>query len=192
MATYDKHYQEAHLFGDPYPEFVTFIKQWPHRGDALDLGCGQGRDALFLAAAGFRVTAVDISQLGVSQMMAEAAQRGLTVNGVVADFYASPPDRNFDLILFNAIFHFEKQDRQKEVNLLAQAASQLNPDGLLCLFIHKSERKEAIAKDFFRDTYPDWRVVVDRYIDYTYEEKSSNFKTQMEFNMFIVQNGNGG
>jgi 2-polyprenyl-3-methyl-5-hydroxy-6-metoxy-1,4-benzoquinol methylase len=187
MSTYDTHYREEHLFGEPYREFVDFITTWPQRGEALDLGCGQGRDALFLASAGFRVTAIDVSQVGVTQMLAEAQQRGIDVNGIVADFYAVGIERNYDLILFNSILHFEKPDRDKELRLLTNAASHVKPNGLLCIFVHKSKYKETIIKQFFEAHYPFWEVIADRYIDYTYEEKSSDFKSYMQFYMYIVQ-----
>lgn len=190
MSTYDTLYNEPHLFGEPYPEFVAFIEQWTTRGDALDLGCGQGRDALMLAAHGFNVTAIDTSATGVEQMLAEANARGLTVNGIVADFYAADIDVSgdkYDLIVLDAMLHFEKADRERELGLLRKAADQLRPGGLLCLFIHKSAHKEGMAKELIADRYPDWPILVDRYIDYVYEEKASDFRTQMQFNMFFVQ-----
>ncbi|MEM7802523.1 MAG: class I SAM-dependent methyltransferase [Chloroflexota bacterium] len=188
MSTYDNHYQESNLFGDPYPEFVQFIEAWPERGSALDFGCGQGRDALFLAEAGYEVTGLDLSSVGIEQMMAEAEQRGLTIRGIASDFYTWEFDQTYDLILFNSIFHFEKNDRENEISLLKTACKHLNPDGLLSLFIHKSVKKEKIVKDVIGQ-YPSetWQVVVDEYINYTYTEKKSNFKTDMQYNMYIVQ-----
>ncbi|MDQ3806214.1 MAG: methyltransferase domain-containing protein [Acidobacteriota bacterium] len=54
-------------------------------GRALDLACGAGRHALFLAARGFRVTAVDASRVGVELMRERARARGLEVDARVAD-----------------------------------------------------------------------------------------------------------
>jgi tellurite methyltransferase len=187
MTTYDDHYREEHLFGEPYAEFVAFITQWPHRGEALDLGCGQGRDALFLASIGYNVTAIDISQVGVSQILAEAEERDLDVKGIVADIYALELTGGYDLILFDSMFHFEKPDRARELQLLRHAACHLNTSGLLCIFVHQSQRKEAIVKGFFTTSYPDWIVVADRYVDYVYEQKSANFRSAMKFNIFFVQ-----
>jgi tellurite methyltransferase len=188
MVTYDRHYRQEHLFGEPYPEFVAFVRGWPHRGRALDLGCGQGRDALMLAAAGFQVTAIDVSELGIAQMQAEARERGLKVEGTVADFHATPIEGDYDLIVLDSILHFEKGDREKELALLAEAAAHLRPNGLLCIFVHQTGRKGAIVKDFFQTHYPAWPVVVDTTINYVYEEKASAFRTEMQFNMFFVQN----
>ncbi len=54
-------------------------------GKALDIGMGQGRNSLFLAALGWEVTGFDISEVGVKQAQAEAAKRGLKVDARVGD-----------------------------------------------------------------------------------------------------------
>jgi SAM-dependent methyltransferase len=64
---------------------------------ALDVGCGPGRSALVLAAAGGRVAAVDLHEPFLAR--AEAAARGLPVAGVRASMAALPfPDGAFDLV----------------------------------------------------------------------------------------------
>lgn len=88
-------------------------------------------------------------------------------------------------ILFNAILHFEPQDRARELWLLEQAAAHIKPNGLLCAFIHKSDDKESLVKQFVATSYPHWKVFVDRYIDYTYAEKA--FRSTMQFTMYVVQ-----
>lgn len=45
-SPYDEYYQTEDLFGAPYPELVTFFAEREQRGKVLDLGCGQGRDAI--------------------------------------------------------------------------------------------------------------------------------------------------
>jgi len=54
-------------------------------GKALDIGMGQGRNSLFLAALGWEVTGFDISEVGVKQAQAEAKKRGLKINAQVGD-----------------------------------------------------------------------------------------------------------
>ena len=54
-------------------------------GRALDIGMGQGRNALFLAALGWEVTGFDISEVGVKQARAEAQKRGLKLDAQVGD-----------------------------------------------------------------------------------------------------------
>jgi SAM-dependent methyltransferase len=52
-------------------------------GDALDVGMGQGRNALFLAKQGWSVTGFDVSEVGVAQAREQAKNSGLTVNCIV-------------------------------------------------------------------------------------------------------------
>ncbi|UYM07304.1 class I SAM-dependent methyltransferase [Solicola gregarius] len=66
-------------------------------GQALDVGCGEGGDALWLAAAGWRVTATDISRVALER----AAERanGADIAWVHGDLAAEPPSpRTFDLV----------------------------------------------------------------------------------------------
>src|SRR5687767_2178245 len=56
-------------------------------GDALDLACGLGRNALYLAAQGWSVTAVDASRVALD-ILSERAAEGLNVQPVLADLEA--------------------------------------------------------------------------------------------------------
>ena len=109
MSGYEEQYEvEEDLFGKPYPEFVSFVKTMGVRGNALDLGCGQGRDALMLAAQGFRVTGVDESRVGVAQMIERGKTRDLNVTGMVGDFYQFEFPEDYDVIVLDSILHFGK------------------------------------------------------------------------------------
>lgn len=68
-------------------------------GRALDVGCGEGADAIWLAQRGWSVTAVDISAVAVSRARAAAEQAGVTVEWLVADVLRTPlPGAAFDLV----------------------------------------------------------------------------------------------
>jgi cyclopropane fatty-acyl-phospholipid synthase-like methyltransferase len=168
MSNYDKQYEaEKYLFGSPYQEFEAFIQE--HRaedGTALDLGCGQGRDALMLAAHGYTVTGVDASQVGVSQMLARAKAQSLPVHGVVEDFYAYEFTQRFDAIVLDSILHFEKADREKELALLDKVSAHLNEGGYLCIFVHKSPQKEKALHTWLDGVNPDLVMAKNGYIEY--------------------------
>ena len=187
MSSYDKHYQQENLFGQPYPEFVTFMRDWEPKGSVLDVGCGQGRDALFLAELGCEVTGIDASSLGIEQMLAEAAQRKLNLKGIVADFYAYDFSQSYDVVVLDSILHFQKKNLAKELALLQTLTAHLNPGGLICLFIHKSKSKERQLKQFFAENNPSWPILVAKHIDYIYQEPDSGFKSTSQFFMFFAQ-----
>ena len=54
-------------------------------GKALDLACGRGRNALWLAEHGWEVTAVDGAHVAIEILRTRALERGLKINAVVAD-----------------------------------------------------------------------------------------------------------
>ena len=70
------------------------------RGTALDLACGAGRNALYLASQGYRVDAIDISRVGLTRARERADQLGLRVNWIAHDLDAGIPVAGpYDLIL---------------------------------------------------------------------------------------------
>src|ERR1051325_5565980 len=92
-------------FGKPSDEVIALAKELPPGAAVLDLGCGEGRNALFLAERGFDVTAVDVSEHGVNKLRLLASQRGLNVRTDVADMRSYHFDRKFDLIISHGCLH---------------------------------------------------------------------------------------
>ena len=69
-------------------------------GRAIDLGTGEGRNAIWLAERGWRVTAVDFSAAGLDRAARLAAERGVTVDWVQADLLDyTPAPGGYDLVL---------------------------------------------------------------------------------------------
>lgn len=68
-------------------------------GRALDLACGEGRNAIYLAETGWRVLAVDFSDVAIDKARQIAARRGVDVEWRVEDVSRSDiPARHFDLV----------------------------------------------------------------------------------------------
>jgi len=68
-------------------------------GRALDVGCGEGADAIWLARRGWTVTAIDVSDVAVSRARAAAEHAGAAVEWVCGDALRTPfPARSFDLL----------------------------------------------------------------------------------------------
>ncbi len=99
-------------------------------GRALDLACGEGRHALWLARQGWRVTAVDFSRVGLEKATARAVGLGVEIECVHADLHDyRPPADAFDLVLL-AYMH---PDPARRASLFARAAEPLRPGGHLLL-----------------------------------------------------------
>lgn len=83
----------GYVYGKEPNDFLKSVAGRLPKGKALCLGEGEGRNAVFLAQAGFEVTAVDASEVGLAKAQRLAAERGVTLTTVVADLadYAIAP-----------------------------------------------------------------------------------------------------
>lgn len=86
QPTWDERYHGAqYVYGtEPNDFLLSQVGQLPH-GRILCLAEGEGRNAVFLAEQGFTVTAVDQSAVGLAKAESLAAQRGVSIETIVAD-----------------------------------------------------------------------------------------------------------
>jgi SAM-dependent methyltransferase len=107
---WDARYRDGAYEGRTHPTalLAEWLPQLP-RGRALDVACGAGRNALYLAAHGFAVTALDISAVALERGRRAAAERGLEVEWLCADldedFERALPAGPFDLIVWVRYVH---------------------------------------------------------------------------------------
>jgi SAM-dependent methyltransferase len=102
-------------------------------GRALDLACGEGRNSVWLASKGWRVTGVDFSPVGLAKAMRFASERSLEAEWVEADVVEwQPPRAAFDLVLVMYL-HLPAGQRRK---VLANATAALVPGGVLFVIAH--------------------------------------------------------
>lgn len=92
--------------GAPTKEFLDFFEslEMPN-ASVLDVGCGQGRDALHVARRDHVVTAVDVSATGIRHLLDDAATEGLNIEAVVADIREFVPDKSYDVVLIDRTLH---------------------------------------------------------------------------------------
>ena len=96
-ARYGEH-DEAMWSGRPNGRLVAEVEDLTP-GRALDVGCGEGADAIWLARHGWTVTAIDISDVAVTRAREVAERAGVTVEWVAGDaLQSSFPSGSFDLV----------------------------------------------------------------------------------------------
>lgn len=103
------------------------------RGRALDLACGEGRNAIWLAEQGWSVTAVDFSDVAIERASKLAEGRNVDVEWLCADLASyEPPADAFGLVLiaYLQLPGFELR------SVLARAARALTPGGELLMIGH--------------------------------------------------------
>jgi SAM-dependent methyltransferase len=132
---------------DPNPFLAEEVGGCP-AGRALDLGAGEGRTTLWLAARGWDVTAVDFSDVALDRgrRRVEAAATPGTVDWVQADLVEYVPAGGpYDLVLFLFI-HLAPPDRRR---LLRAAAETLAPGGVILVAGYHTD--QATRSTGFRD-----------------------------------------
>ena len=184
---YNKYYQTENLFGRPYPELIAFFSSYPDKGKVLDLGCGQGRDSVPLARLGFAVVGIDSSKIGIEQMNHIANTEGLNLIGEITDIYEYENFAEYDFILLNSMFHFTKNDLNKETTFIKRIISNLKDDCLIVFCIQDTEKKVKILNETI-DFDQKLDRVLDQKFDYVFNDSNNNHKSKTNYRMIIVKN----
>lgn len=126
---YDKLYGETRdALGAPTAIVVDFFDRYERQASrVLDLGCGQGRDAIFIARRGHSVVGVDLSPNGIRDLQAVAEKENLDMEGIVADITAFEPPGAFDVILLDRSLHMLARTARHSV--LSNALNHVNDEG---------------------------------------------------------------
>jgi SAM-dependent methyltransferase len=132
--SWDGRYNESDRIwsGKPNVVLVREVSDLP-AGRALDLGCGEGADAIWLAEQGWRVTAVDISGVAVARAQQHASERGVTVDFQKRNLSADFPDGEYDLVSAQFLHSWGDFDRE---SVLRRAAAAVAPGGVLLIEGH--------------------------------------------------------
>ena len=130
----------------PDPWLKRVLPMLP-KGTALDVACGMGRNAIYLAEQGYTVTAVDLSSVALGLVGEEAARRKLQISSQQIDLENDPvlPAGPFDLLL--NFFYLHRP-------LLTQELSRVRPGGVAVVRTFSqvgSERFGSIRPDIALD-----------------------------------------
>ncbi len=141
---YDKLYQkQRHALGQPSKVITDFFTSYPLKNSTvLDLGSGQGRDAIFIAKLGHTVLAVDISKAGTIQLNQDAKNQNLNITAVAADLCKYKPKGKFDIIIIDRTLHI--LDPADRINVFTMALNHTKIKGYILLSDEKSNIPEFI------------------------------------------------
>lgn len=81
----------------------------------LEIGCGEGRDAVFLAKCGYQVTAFDVTETGIEKARRLADIHRVPVQFFRADLRDFRPEENYDIIYSSGVFHHILPEFRKEL-----------------------------------------------------------------------------
>lgn len=180
--------------GKPSIEFYNLVSKLPRDARVLDLGCGEGRNAIFLAESGFHITAVDISEAGIAKLRHLAHQKGLSVATEVQDMREYTFKNNYDLIVAHGCLHLI--GREHWAPLLNEIKTHTNIGGynVMVVFTDRIPPPDDI-KEFtiglFHEGelfqfYKGWRTILKR--SYTFnDEHPGSMKHRHSANKLVAQ-----
>lgn len=161
MADWDERYHRGdHVTLEPNPLLVR-VAETLSTGRALDVACGAGRHALFLARRGWRVTAVDASRVGVEITRERARRMNVDVDARVADLERGQFEIERDAYDLIAVFYYLQRDLWPEIR------AGLRAGGTLVAAIHLVDEDSAdetgnpnflLQPSELREEFGDWEI----------------------------------
>ncbi len=175
---WEKGYQDRGVstMGGPNHDIVELAAALPIGARVLDLGCGEGRNAFYLAGRGCRVTAVDRSAAGIEKLRALGQQTRVPLEAVVADISEFPIEGIWDLVMAHGVIDY--LDNPVWRRLLTEVKAHTAPGGVnaytCMLFTDEYPAgpefttagfKHSLAQGELAAFYEDWTIVRhDRYV----------------------------
>ena len=168
--------------GDFLDELIELCPPSPEK-KVLDIGCGEGKDAVYMAEKGYRVFAFDLTENGIRKTNALAEKRGVSINAYVDDINTFDTSESFDIIYSTGtvqyLFEENKADFFKKLEKIT------NTDGIVFInvFVEKPflelppdwDKEEKMWKTGELFTYfADWRV--ERIDEGIFEDNSGGIK----------------
>jgi len=157
MYEHDIYYNELNYYGVSFDPLLDFYSKQHLKGSLLDIGCGQGRDAIPLAQMGYDVTGIDISVTGTVQMLDAARRRNLKITVIHGDYFVYIFNKKYNHILFDLSLYFEDGLLAKELMLLSKAGNSVNKGGSICICMWPSKKNAELVRQLFKGHKGNWQ-----------------------------------
>lgn len=162
--TYKK--ENSDTWGPPSDDLAQIVKTLPSSSNVLDIGCGEGRNAIFLAEKGFRVRAFDISEAGIRKLFHRSKDRKLAIDSWVGCIEEFKFDRQYSLILAKGIYQFI--EREIGDRFILESKKFTLPGGvhIISSFTDESEQPEDLkpfikrlfSRGDLEELYSEWDI----------------------------------
>lgn len=141
VTDYDKRYNTQEYYWGLTPNRICYdiMKLLPPVKSyrVLDIGCGEGKDAVFFAKCGYAVTAFDISEQGIEKAKRLAEHNKVDLTLFKADLFDYRPDTEYDIIFSSGVLHFIPQTQRQELCQSLKAHTADTGINALNVFVQK-------------------------------------------------------
>lgn len=119
LTIYEDEYRREDYYWGTEPNSVCYdvLRRVPptRRLRVLDIGCGEGKDAVFFARNGYDVTAFDVTTAGVEKTKRLADQAGVRMNVFQADILDFRLEAPFDILYSSGVLHYMRPEYRDEI-----------------------------------------------------------------------------
>ena len=167
----------------------SFDKNW----SILDVGCGEGKNPIFLAENGFKnVDAFDLSKAGIDKLLRIADLKEVKVNAWVQDLTKFSFKKKYDLIISYGTLHFVNKDEWKRFIIEAKDNTNIGGLNVFQIFTNKVPASYDIAafvkgladEGELKSMYQDWQIVSTR--SHVFEDKHPGIEKHLHASDTVV------
>lgn len=186
MYSFDSWYiGDATLKADPDEELVELFNE-KGEGKVLDIGCGRGRNSLYLASLGYNVVAVDVSKHAIIQLDQNAKLQGYNIEGIVCDIGEFSFSEMYDIIVISNVLQFILK-RVEQINVIYKVMEYLSTNGIIfikhpltVMDLESQCFRNGMLTRFFTHSEYNWEILLDT-------NKLAGPEKDFEFNIFIAK-----
>lgn len=158
--------KEKSTFGAPSKEVVDLVPLLNKGAKVLDVGCGDGRHSLYLAALGFQVDAFDTSATAIEKVNYLKKRSKLNINTYVCDILEYEFKYKYDLVIIHGVLQFVDRKNQPEIIELLKKWTNKNGYHIVALFTDEEpvpdDLKDIMIGVFkneeIKDYYKEWEI----------------------------------
>jgi tellurite methyltransferase len=153
-------------FGSPSSEIIELADLLPANAQILDLGCGDGRNAVYLAERDFQVTAIDVSPRAIRKLQHNASSRGAVIKTEVQDLRDFTIDGSYNLIIAHGCLHLVEHVHSSRLLREMKGATQPGGYNVVAVFtdaIQPPDDLQPFIRGLFREgdlfeAYAGWQI----------------------------------
>ena len=162
---------------EPNQTIVDRLDVFKEGGKVLDVGCGEGNNAIFLAQKGFVVDAFDISCAGIEKLKRMASRENAKVNAWMQDLCEYDFTKTYDVIISFGTLHFVTKSDWKNFIHKAQENTNIGGIHIMQVFTNRLPAHPHIAafvkglaeEGELGKSYEDWNIVESK--SYVFEDE---------------------
>ena len=177
---WEKAYREKDVVAfssKPNATIMEFENLFCKEAHILDVGCGEGQNAIYLAKQGYHVDAFDLSEFGIAKVNDRCEVSGVKLNAFVADLTEYEFEQKYDVVMSFGTLHFVSKDAWKK--FIDEAKKYTNDGGIhiIQLFTDVVPASEDIAPfaiglskdEEIKVLYEDWEIL--QFKSYVFEDE---------------------